>query len=202
MMLGKWPGEVASYDADKRTVRVKIDGVTDGAEMFPEAQFEYAFGDKSNHTEIRVLQGDLVWIEFMRGDSRYPIITGYRTRETGNVVGWRRWHHDNFETEADGEVIIKAGTKITLQVGGASVTLTADQLLNTVAQTTMTGKTTSQGLLAFQAGMTGQGGSGGGAAMQINGGAKFTEDVEAAGISTSKHSHMEQGDNAQVGPPI
>lgn len=200
MMLGKWPGVVHSYDPDTRTVRVKIDGVTDGAEMYPEAHFEYPIGDKSKHTEIRILAGDEVWLEFMRGDARYPIITGYRTKETGNAVGWRRWHHDNFETEADGEVIIKAGTSITLQVGGASVKLTAEQLLNTVAQTTMTGKTTSQGLLAFQAGMTGQGGSGG-KAMQINGGAEFTEDVVAAGISTSTHTHTEQGDGQQVSKP-
>lgn len=200
MLLGKWPGEVVSYDAAKRTARVKIDGVTDGAEILPEATFEYAFGDKSWHTEVRVLAGDLVWLEFMRGDARYPIITGYRTKESGNDVGWRRWHHANFETEADGEVIIKAGSKITLQVGGASVVLTAEQLLATVAQTTMTGKTTSEQLLTFNGGMTGQGG-GGGAAITVTGGAEFTEDVVAAGTSVHGHTHLENGVGNQTNAP-
>ena len=200
MMVGKWPAVVVSYDANSRRARVKIDGVTDGCEIYPEAEFEYPFGDKSKHTEIRVLTGDDVGVEFQRGDSRYPIITGYRPKHTGNAIDWRRWHHANFETTADGEIILEAGSKITLKVGGTSIVLTAAALLNTVAQTTMTGATTSQGAFAFQSGMTGQGGAGGGTAMTINGGAEFTEDVTAAGTSVHGHRHKEH-DGPQTDAP-
>ena len=66
---------------------------------------EYPAGDKSAHdkfaTEIEFLTGDTVWLSFIGGDSRYPIITGYRNPNTGNGIDWRRFHHANIELLAD-----------------------------------------------------------------------------------------------------
>lgn len=143
---GKWPGIIKEYDRQRRECRVEIPGITDGAEEFPVAQIEYPIGDKSKHTEIRILEGDLVWLEFECGDPRYPIITGWRNPNEENVTLFRRWHHENIETDADetqkhtsgttytvlaetdikndakGDIVVKAGKTITLEAG-TSITL-------------------------------------------------------------------------------
>lgn len=140
-LAGKWPGIVREYDREAREIRVEIPGITDGAEELPIAQIEYPIGDKSPHTEIRILVGDKVWLEFECGDPRYPIITGWRNPNEGNVVGFRRFHHENIESDADetqkhtagqgytvlagtdilndaqNDILIKAGKTITLEAG-------------------------------------------------------------------------------------
>lgn len=151
-LSGKWPGIIRAYDPSRREVRVEIPGLTDGAQELPIAEIEYPIGDKSRHTEIRILVGDEVWLEFLRGDPRYPIITGWRCPAVGNDVGTRRWHHDNIESDADTDqlhtagadygilagnsvgidaantVEIVAGQRILLKVGGTTIELTASMI--------------------------------------------------------------------------
>ncbi len=127
LMPGRYPAVVASYNQVRRTCRVEIPGLTDGADVLPEAEIEYPIGDKSrdgaNATEIEMIAGDPVWIAFVAGDPRYPIITGYRNPQAGNSSDWRRFHHQNIELLADtllnliagGDLLIKSGTHITVQ---------------------------------------------------------------------------------------
>ena len=131
MLPSRWPGEVVSYDAARRVCRVRIPGITDGSTEFPEATIEQAIGDKSEHTEIRILPGDRVWLAFEMGDSRFPIVTGFRAKETGNETAWRRWHHANMELTADGALKINAATveisgstSVRLVSGGTEIILT------------------------------------------------------------------------------
>lgn len=147
ILAGEWPAVVRQYDGDRREVRVEIPGLADGAEELPVAQIRYPIGDKSHHTEIRILDGDPVWIVFERGDPRRPIITGYRNPNEGNVVKYRRFHHENIETDADetqkhtagktytvdagtdinikagSTMTLEAGTSITLKVGGSTIVI-------------------------------------------------------------------------------
>lgn len=125
MLPSRWPGEVVSYDAARRTCRVRIPGITDGSTEFPEATIEQAIGDKSEHTEIRILPGDRVWLCFECGDSRFPIVTGFRAKETGNETAWRRWHHANIELTADGVFRINATA---VEINGAT-TINGDTAL-------------------------------------------------------------------------
>jgi hypothetical protein len=112
------PGFVESVDRARRLVRVRIPGVTDGAETQPEAHLLYPLGDKSEHTEIRLVAGDRVWLDFFNGDPRYPIILGYRPKETDNAAAWRRWHHDNVELQADEELrLLATGARVVLEAG-------------------------------------------------------------------------------------
>lgn len=115
MLGGRYPAVVTEYLAATRECRVSIPGITDGAEIMPIAEIEYPIGDKSkagtNTTEIAVVAGDTVWISFIGGDPRYPIITGWRNPEAGNSTDWRRWHHKNIEWLAEAVARIQAETK-------------------------------------------------------------------------------------------
>jgi len=57
LMPGRYPAIVRSYNQARRTCRVEIPGLTDGADVLPEAEIEYPIGDKSragaNTTETR-----------------------------------------------------------------------------------------------------------------------------------------------------
>jgi len=126
LMPGRYPAIVRSYDQMRRMCRVEIPGLTDGGDVLPEAEIEYPIGDKSragsNTTEIEVLPGDSVWVAFIGGDPRYPIITGYRNPQAGNSVDWRRWHHANIEMLADGTMRLAVGpSEIVLTPSGITL---------------------------------------------------------------------------------
>lgn len=180
-MSRRTPGIVESVDRARREVRVRIPGMTDGAEVQPLAEIEYPIGDKSEHTEIRILPGDRVWLAFINDDPRYPIITGFRTKHTGNEVGTRRWHHDAIETDADetqkhtsGTTYrVEAGESVTILVGGTTilcengkVTITTEEYVVDAPQSTFTGE------------------------VRVDGGVSVGNDVVTdAGISHNNHRH-------------
>ena len=58
----------------------------------------------------------------------------------------------------------------------------------------------AQGRMSGNDGLAVKGGKGG-AAVQINGGLRTTEDVVAGGVSVMHHTHTEQGDGADVSAP-
>ena len=136
-----YPGVVKAYDAVTRLCTVEIPGFTDGCEQFPVAEIMQALGDRTEHTEIRILAGDRVWLQFQNGDPRYPIIVGFRAKNRGNMVGTRHWEHENFDTQADQNIVIQAGQVITieagqqilLKVGGTTIDLTASLMQLTSA---------------------------------------------------------------------
>lgn len=119
-MIGRYPAVVKTYDPSRRTCRVEIPGLTDGGDVLLEAEIEYPIGEKSRsgkwETEIEILPEDTVWVSFIGGDPRYPIITGWRNPLVGNSGDWRRWHHKNIELIADAEM--------RLVVGGATIVIT------------------------------------------------------------------------------
>lgn len=118
LMPGRYPGVVKEYLQNDRMVRVEIPGLTDGADVLPLAEIEYPIGDKSkagdHSTEIEIVAGDNIWLAFIGGDPRYPIMTGFRNPKAGNSVDWRRWHHKNMELLADELMNLIAGTKVTI----------------------------------------------------------------------------------------
>lgn len=147
LLFGKWPATIKSYDQDSRTCEIEIPGQTDGSQLRMIAEIEYPIGDKSNYgtaTEIEVLAGDLVWIEFIQGDPRYPLITGWRNPTQGNSKNWRRWHHANLELLIDGQmrtvsggtIYEEAGESINLKVGESSIFVTDSDITLTVGGST------------------------------------------------------------------
>lgn len=204
-MTNYTPGFIASVDQATRICRVRIPGVTDGGDVFPEAMLCYPLGDKSEHTEIRLLPGDRVWLDFVNGDPRFPIITGFRPKETDNALNWRRWHHANIELQADtdmkllatagkieatagGQVLVTAGTSIVIEAGGTVTIRGASIVLD--GPTTCNSTLTVLGLLTYSAGMAGSGG-GAGAGANITGNVILTGgDVTADGIGLKAHHHV------------
>lgn len=194
------PGFVESYDPDRKTCRVQIPGQTDGAEVLPEAEFCFPVGDKSEHTDIRILKGDRVWLAFINGDARYPVIMGFRPRQTGNETAWRRFHHDNIEHQADTDlhfqagqdVHIEAGRHVLIEAGGNAglhaggdvevfadgnarveakqVLVIAERVTVQSPQTIHTGMVTAQGPLMAAGGLSAVPAAGGGTGATITGG--------------------------------
>ncbi|WP_227461707.1 hypothetical protein [Cupriavidus pauculus] len=198
------PAIVASVtvgDRRARMYRVRIPGLTDGAAELPRADIMNPLGDKSEHTEIRILPGDRVWLAFERGDTRFPIIVGYRTRhDEENAMDWRRFEHANFEFQADNIFRVIAGTQVHVQTPEAYIEAPKSHITGDVQ---VDGTLTVEKLLTFNGGMTGKGGGdGNGPAMIVSGGAAFSDDVTAAGTSVHGHGHMEQGDGNRVSNPV
>ena len=183
--MSRWPAVVVSINREKRQPVVSIPGITDGSDGLL-AEIEQNIGDRSEHTEIRILAGDRVWVDFLGGDKRYPIITGFRAKNVENIVGTRHWEHERFTVDADESVTITAGQTIRLQagalielvVGGSTITITPEQIAQVAAALAITAPTTINGAITTTGGMT------------------------IDGIVFGGHSHMEQGDGAPVGPPI
>lgn len=141
-LYAAWVREV---DRKAREVRVEVPPHTDGASEWPIAEINYPIGDDSTNTEIRIPIGQPVWVAFHNGDARYPVIMGSRNPRTGNVVGMRRFNHDNFELNADQVFTINAGTEIALNVGGTQVKLTGDMLASIAGAHTIKGPVTQTG---------------------------------------------------------
>lgn len=128
MPSNPYPAIIRQVDRDRREVRVEIPPYTDGASELPIAEISYPIGDDSRDTEIRLVEGREVWVSFIAGDPRRPLITGFRNPNVGNVVGMRRWNHDSFEINADKVFTVNAGTQIALVVGGSSLIITANAI--------------------------------------------------------------------------
>jgi hypothetical protein len=171
--VSRYPAVVAAYTRGAKTCEVQLPGLTDGAGANLIAEIELPIGDRGEDTEIRIKPGDKVWVAFISGDPRYPIITGFRAQQDVNMVGTRHWEHDNFTLIADDTVLIKAGKSIKLQVGGSVLELTAEAIAQIASQHTIKGPVTQTG-----------------------------GDMTSDGISAQEHSHLEQGDGAPVGPPM
>lgn len=116
------PGVITEYLAEQRRVRVMIPPLTDGASKGLLADVLYSLGDKAKDgaaTEVRIKAGDKVWVDFIGGDPRYPIVVGYRPDVLNNSTAWRRWEHENLEWLADKVANIIAGTNITARANQA-----------------------------------------------------------------------------------
>ena len=136
---------IRSVDRKRREIRVEVPPYTDGASLMPLAEVMYPVGDDSTNTEIRLVEGAPVYVAFEAGDPRYPIIMGFRNPNIGNVVGMRRWNHDNFELNADETFTINAGTAINLIVGGTSIKLTGAEIASIAAAHKVQGPVTQTG---------------------------------------------------------
>lgn len=128
-----YPAIVRAYDRERRQCRVEIPGFTDGASEWPLAECLQPLGDRTEDNEIRIKTGDRVYVQFLAGDARHPIIVGFRAKNAGNNIGRRHFEQDNIHSAADATQLhtagtthtIEAGEMILLKVGGSTIEITA-----------------------------------------------------------------------------
>ncbi|WP_138590674.1 phage baseplate assembly protein V [Pseudoalteromonas ruthenica] len=81
LLLGKHRAEVVSVDHPKslQMCQVRLLGLWDEVpdKDLPWAEYHLPFGARANEGDFKPCQpGDTVWVEFVAGDSRFPLITG------------------------------------------------------------------------------------------------------------------------------
>lgn len=138
-MMHIYPAIVRAYDRETRQCRIEIPGLTDGADVLPLAECLQPLGDRTADNETRIKPGDDVFVQFLQGDPRHPVIIGFRAKNTGNNVGRRHFEQDNIHTEADETQLhtagtsytIEAGDSITLKVGGSTIVINASGITAT-----------------------------------------------------------------------
>lgn len=140
-----YPAIVQSYDAQKRRARLNIAGLTDGSNVYPEAELLYPMGDAHDDTEIPIEAGDKVYVDFLiDGDWRYPIIVGFRQPETGNLVGIRRFRQKRIEMIAD-EVLIDCSNLTVTGNAALQKNLTVDKETELKQNLSVTGNMSNNG---------------------------------------------------------
>ena len=79
--------KILSYDAAKRTAKVHIHGLTDGASEGLTATFAYPVGDDDRDTERQIVLGNDVYVFFEDGDE-YGYYTKTAWRSGGHPIHW------------------------------------------------------------------------------------------------------------------
>ena len=178
--MALYPALIRQYNAQKRTVRIELVGMSEGDTLLPESELMYSLGDKHTHSEIEITQGDSVWVDFVADDPRYPIVMGYRNPQQGNLIGWRKWHHTNIELAADHQMVLK----------GKSLSIEFETIETTgkiVNNSSITNKSpvTNQAIVSLNGGIN----NGNGGAVSCVGGFDVQGDVVANGVSLATHTH-------------
>lgn len=149
------PGFVVEYNPGSGLAKVQVPGLTDGSREFPEAMLSYPLGDRSELTEIALQVGDRVWLDFVNGDPRFPIITGFRPKETDNAVDWRRWRAVNIELRADADIrIVATDGQVFISAGGEAELVAVTEVTVTAPTIRLEGNVTITGSLTAQGGAT------------------------------------------------
>ena len=152
------PAVIVSVDSPRRMASIAIEGRTNGATDYLEAEFCNPFGDKSEHTEIRARPGDRVWVMWQNDDPRYPVIIGYRPKNVENEIGFRRFEHANFQIQADDSFLIDAGNGVVIAT--RQLTIHAATAVTVITpKASFSGDVDVAGKLTFGTGLVGQGGA-------------------------------------------
>lgn len=166
------PAFVDSWDGI--TLRVFIEGYTDGADVGMEAEINFGFSDRPDYTGFHIERGDPVWVVFNNDDPNCPIVTGFRHFNTGKNKTARRFRHTNIELTAASE----------MKQNSATHKINAESLFEIVS-----GKVVIKAPVEIQGDVSLQG------SLNSSGAIAAKGDVSSGAISLKAHYHTEQGDN-------
>ncbi|MDH0032912.1 MULTISPECIES: hypothetical protein [unclassified Acinetobacter] len=110
MNLGFRKAKILSYDKNRRTAKIHIPGLTDGASDGLTATFAYPVGDSDKETEREINTDEDVYIFFDNGEVSRPVIAFFSSHGTGAVVDTRRIRQENIELLARTKATIEAPT--------------------------------------------------------------------------------------------
>lgn len=124
---GFYPAKILSYNREKRRCMVHIEPFTRGDENGIEAQLAYSIADNDIRTEVKLTEGQEVWVFFEAGDLSCPVVSYSRGHGEGAEVGTRRIEQDKIE--------LIANESIKLIVGGKQIELTTEEATLSVKTT-------------------------------------------------------------------
>lgn len=197
-------GEVFALDLDKGLCRVRSGDLETAWVPW------FAFSAGTTRDWLPPVEGEQVMVLCPGGDPADAVVlSGFFSDEhpaPSNLPNLHTRHYPDgavvqYDHEAHAlDVTLPAGGTVNI-VSPQAVTVVAEAVMVDAKQSTFTGAVLVKGPFAFESGMTGKGGAGGGKTMQIDGAADFTGEVKSQGISLPNHDHVEQGDGQPVSKP-
>ncbi|WOE40050.1 hypothetical protein [Acinetobacter chinensis] len=111
-LLGFKRAQILSYDPVKRTARIHIHGLTDGASEGLTATFAYAVGEDDRDTEIKILGNNKnapdVFVFFENNEISRPVIAFFSSHGINAETDVRRIKQKNIEVLASSEMKLEA----------------------------------------------------------------------------------------------
>lgn len=108
MDMGFKRAKILSYEANTRTAKIHVPGLTDGSAEGLTATFAYPVGDSDKDTEREILDGEDVYIFFENNEQSRPVIAFFSSHGKDVVVDVRRIRQENIELLARTQVNIEA----------------------------------------------------------------------------------------------
>lgn len=112
-------GKILSYDKNKRTAQIHVNGLTDGSTDGLTARIAYPVGENDRDTERELIPGNEIFVFFEDGEPECPVIAFNSSHGTGALVDIRRIRQQNIEVLARAKVLLE-GPRIQL-VGETSI---------------------------------------------------------------------------------
>lgn len=108
VMFGFKRAKVISYNAENRTAKIHIHGLTDGSDGLT-ATLAYPVGDDDRDTEVNKLKENAdVFIFFEEGEQSKPVIALYASHGEGAEVDTRRIRQENIEILANQRIFMQS----------------------------------------------------------------------------------------------
>lgn len=128
---GFYPAKIISYNRTKRRCMVSIEPFTRGDDNGIEAQLAYSIADDDLKTEVKLTEGQEVWVFFEAGDLSRPVVAYSRCHGVGAEVGTRRIEQDKIELIANESIkIMVGGQLISLD---EEITISSDKKISEIA---------------------------------------------------------------------
>lgn len=115
-LFGFFPGTILSYNKPAKTVQVSVEPYTSGSENGITAKLAYPVGFTDNDLELSIVGNPDVWVFFENGQFKNPVVSFFRTRQSGSTEGVLRLRQKKIEFIADEIEFI---TKQTTNTGNA-----------------------------------------------------------------------------------
>ena len=115
-LYGFYPGKILSYNKLAKTVQVSIEPYTSGSENGITAKIAYPVGFTDTDLELSIVNNPDVWVFFENGQFKNPVVSFFRTKQSGSVQDVLRLRQKTIELIADE---IKFITKQTTTTGNA-----------------------------------------------------------------------------------
>lgn len=100
-LFGFYPGKILSYSKSAKTVQVSIEPYTSGSENGITAKLAYPVGFTDSDLELSIVNNPDVWVFFENGQFKNPVVSFFRTKQSGSTQDVLRLRQKTIELIAD-----------------------------------------------------------------------------------------------------